>query len=155
MSRSQIFYTAHATAKATRNSFTSYRTALSAALKAAYAPTPKVVEFENFRNERILPALEAIANGGRWNATIYGKKVRKGKETVLSVYVDGKEYCLATTYTQYAEEAKVEFMAAVRNTPRKAKAAKQDNRTIFGASSEGENDYNFLPSALYHAEMAI
>ena len=153
MNKSAIFRTAHQTAKATRNNFATYRAAFSAALKAAYAPK---VEFKHFKNERILPALEAIANGGRWNGIIYGKRLRSGgRETKLTVYVDGKEYYLGTPYTQYAEEAKAEFMGAVRSTPAKARANNQhQNGTIFGASSEGEND-SYRLSKTDHLEFAI
>ena len=49
MNKSAIFSAAHKTAKATRNNFSSYRAALSAALRKAYADSKKsseVVEIE-------------------------------------------------------------------------------------------------------------
>lgn len=154
MNNSQIFLEAHQIAKTTLSKFANYRSAFSAALKNVYN-TPKKVEFENYKTERITPALEAISNGGSWNGVIYGKKVRKGKETRLFVYVDGIEFYLATPYSQYVEEAKAEFMKAVNSRPVKPCIKKQDSRSIFGSASEGENDLSFRPSDLYHAEMSI
>lgn len=48
MTRSEIFKSAHKTAKATRNNFSSYKLAFAAALKSAYKPQPiKVRNFED------------------------------------------------------------------------------------------------------------
>ena len=83
MALSTIFSQAHATAKQ-GNAATPYRVRFSQALKAAWAAVkaPSV-------DSRLLPALEAIQNGAKFNGTVYTKA--NGKLWMLVfVYLDGK-----------------------------------------------------------------
>ena len=99
MALSTIFSTAHKTAK-TGDSSISYRVRFAQALKAAWAAvkTPSV-------DSRLLPALEAIQNGAKYNGTVYTKASGKLWYTVF-VYIDGKVAKLDTCHKSDVAEFK-------------------------------------------------
>ena len=148
MNTSAIFLAAHTTAKATRNNFATYRAAFSAALKSAYAAAKLPVITNTYLNEKFNTALTAIAEGGRWNGTVYGKKIRNGKDTQVSVYVDGTEFYMGTIKSVNMEAARAEFLAAVQATA--------IQNPVFGTAAEGDDTNVFVGiSARDRYEMSI
>jgi hypothetical protein len=65
-------------------------------------------------------ALEAIANGGIFNGTVYCKN-RNKNNTNISIYVSNEHFCLGDVWPIDADKIKEEFLSAVAQTNKKEK----------------------------------
>jgi hypothetical protein len=77
-------------------------------------------------------AIDAIANGGSFNGTVYCK-FRNKNSTNISVYVSGNHFCLGDVWPKDANKIKEEFIDAVAALTNKK--ISKDETKIFGTEA--------------------
>jgi hypothetical protein len=78
-------------------------------------------------------AIDAIANGGSFNGTVYCKN-RNKNNTNISIYVSGEHFCLGDVWPKDVNKIKEEFKNAVSSINFKT-SKNIDETKIFGTEA--------------------
>jgi hypothetical protein len=74
-----------------------------------------LAEYGQRKIEKANAAIEAIANGGTFNGTVYAKATKKDMYMV-SVYVSKQEFCFGEIQKGDVDAIKAEFLAVTNST---------------------------------------
>lgn len=96
-----------------------------------------MITIANYGQEKLAiynAAIDAIANGGSFNGTVYCKN-RNKNNTNISIYVSGEHFCLGDVWPKDSNKIKEEFLNAVASLTNKKIFKNIDETKIFGTEA--------------------